>query len=75
MESNLPDFALILPELIVAIGAMALLMFGVYAGERSAPTVNGLAVVVLSVSAIRAADWPHWQGPERTRISIETGLL
>ena len=22
-----------------------------------------------------AADWPQWQGPDRTRISKETGLL
>jgi outer membrane protein assembly factor BamB len=32
--------------------------------------------VLLSVSAIQAAsDWPQWQGPDRTRISKETGLL
>ena len=31
--------------------------------------------VLLSVTAIHAADWPQWQGPDRTRISKETGLL
>ena len=32
--------------------------------------------VLLSVSAIHAAaDWPQWQGPDRTRLSKETGLL
>jgi outer membrane protein assembly factor BamB len=32
--------------------------------------------VLLGVAAIHAAaDWPQWQGPERTRISKETGLL
>jgi outer membrane protein assembly factor BamB len=32
--------------------------------------------VLLSVTAIRAAaDWPQWQGPDRTRLSKETGLL
>jgi hypothetical protein len=34
-----------------------------------------VAVVVLSVSALQAADWPQWQGPDRTRLSKETGLL
>ena len=31
--------------------------------------------VVLSVAAIHAADWPQWQGPDRSRRSSETGLL
>ena len=32
--------------------------------------------VLLGVSGLRAAsDWPQWQGPSRTRISQETGLL
>lgn len=31
--------------------------------------------VLLSVAAIHAADWPQWQGPTRTRVSPETGLL
>ncbi len=33
------------------------------------------ATVLLGVTALDAADWPQWQGPERTRISKETGLL
>ena len=33
------------------------------------------ATLVLSVVAIRAADWPQWQGPDRTGVSKETGLL
>jgi outer membrane protein assembly factor BamB len=35
-------------------------------------------VTVLAIAAgatLVAADWPQWQGPERTRISKETGLL
>ncbi len=36
----------------------------------------GFAVTVfLGVAALDAADWPQWQGPDRTRISKETGLL
>lgn len=32
--------------------------------------------VSLGVAAVHAAaDWPQWQGPDRTRISKETGLL
>ena len=41
---------------------------------RKALTVAG--AVLLSVTAIHAAaDWPQWQGPDRTRLSKETGLL
>jgi NADH-quinone oxidoreductase subunit N len=35
------------PELIIAVGAMVLLMIGVYSGERANTTVTGLAVAVL----------------------------
>jgi outer membrane protein assembly factor BamB len=31
--------------------------------------------LVLGVTALHAADWPQWQGPDRTRLSKETGLL
>ena len=41
------------PELIVAIGAMVLLMIGVYSGERAGTTVTGLAVATL----IGACGW------------------
>jgi outer membrane protein assembly factor BamB len=33
------------------------------------------AATVLSLAVIQAADWPQWQGTDRTRISKETGLL
>jgi outer membrane protein assembly factor BamB len=32
-------------------------------------------VLLLSIAALHAADWPQWQGPDRTRLSKETGLL
>lgn len=41
------------PELILALGAMALLMVGVFSGERANSTVTGLAVAVL----IAAGAW------------------
>ena len=34
-----------------------------------------VAAAVLSMSALHAADWPQWQGPDRTGLSKETGLL
>ena len=33
------------------------------------------AAALLSIATIHAADWPQWQGPDRTRLSKETGLL
>jgi len=41
------SLSLATPELIVALGAMALLMVGVYSGERASTTVTGLAVALL----------------------------
>jgi NADH-quinone oxidoreductase subunit N len=41
------------PELILAIGAMVLLMVGVFSGERANTTVTGLAVAIL----IAVAGW------------------
>jgi NADH-quinone oxidoreductase subunit N len=46
------NLALILPELILAVSAMALLMFGVYSGERSAPVVNVAAIGVLALATL-----------------------
>ena len=55
MEANLPDLAAILPELVLAVGAMILLMFGVYSGDRSAPTVNAAALVVIVAAIVAVA--------------------
>jgi outer membrane protein assembly factor BamB len=35
----------------------------------------GIVVVALAGVTIYASDWPQWQGPDRTGISKETGLL
>jgi NADH-quinone oxidoreductase subunit N len=40
------------PELILAVGALALLMFGVFSGDRSAPTVTGLAVAIMIAAGL-----------------------
>jgi NADH-quinone oxidoreductase subunit N len=55
IEANLIDVSTIMPELVLAIGAMALLMFGVYSGERSAPAVTAASVAVLGVAVLAVA--------------------
>jgi proton-translocating NADH-quinone oxidoreductase, chain N len=44
------SLSLATPELILAIGAMALLMIGVFSGERANTTVTGLAVALIIAS-------------------------
>lgn len=34
-----------------------------------------IGALAISVAAINASDWPQWQGPDRTGVSKETGLL
>ena len=43
-ETVLAACSLSTPELILAVGAMVLLMIGVFSGERSTGLVTGLAV-------------------------------
>lgn len=40
------------PELILSIGAMILLMIGVFMGEKSSQTVTGLSVAVIIIAAL-----------------------
>ncbi|QCI68624.1 NADH-quinone oxidoreductase subunit NuoN [Phreatobacter stygius] len=56
MNAPLLDLAPVLPELILAIGAMALLMFGVFTGEKSAGSVTVAGIVLLVVAAV-AVTW------------------
>jgi len=51
IAAELPPLASVLPELILALGALALLMVGVFAGDRSARLVNALAILVLALCA------------------------
>ena len=44
------SLSLLTPELILAIGAMALLMIGAYSSERSYGLVNALAVLLIVIS-------------------------
>lgn len=50
--SQLPDLAPALSELILAAGALALLMLGVFGGRRITPYVTALAVALLAVAAL-----------------------
>ena len=47
-----------LPEVILAAGAMALLMLGVFRGERAIGLINALAVILLIVAALIVAIMP-----------------
>ena len=38
-------------------------------------SLTAASLVVVLGTAASAADWPQWQGPDRTRVSKETGLL
>ena len=49
---NMPDLLPALPELILAIGALALLMVGAYGGERTNFTVSVSAIVLLVMACI-----------------------
>jgi NADH-quinone oxidoreductase subunit N len=41
-----------LPEIILALGALALLMVGVFGGDRALPVVTGLSVALIVVAAV-----------------------
>ncbi len=46
------SISLILPEIILGFGALALLMVGAFRGEKSAELVTGLAVVVIAFALL-----------------------
>jgi NADH-quinone oxidoreductase subunit N len=49
---TLADLTPALPELVLAAGALILVLFGAIRGDRSAPTVNALAMALLLVGAV-----------------------
>ena len=55
-ELLLSSLKLIMPELILALGAMVLLMIGAFAGRKSGQTIVGLAVFLL-IAAFGALFW------------------
>ena len=48
----LPDFALAGPEILLAAGALLLLLLGAYGGEKRAGLVSGLSALLLIVAAV-----------------------
>jgi NADH-quinone oxidoreductase subunit N len=50
--ATLPSLSPFLPELVLAIGALALLMIGVFGGERSTGLVTTLSVLLIVVAAL-----------------------
>jgi NADH-quinone oxidoreductase subunit N len=50
--ATLPSLTPFLPELILAVGALVLLMIGAFGGERSTPLVTTLAVLLIAVAGL-----------------------
>ena len=46
------------PEIVLTVGAMALLMLGAYRGERALPIINGAAILLLVLSTLLVAAIP-----------------
>ena len=55
-----------LPEILLVVGAMALLMVGAYRGEGATPFVNGAAIAVLVVAALAVVAVGFGQGRQVT---------
>lgn len=53
--AEMPDLMPALPELLLAISAAALLMYGVFRGARHTDSVSWLSVLVLAVTAVLVA--------------------
>ncbi|MYZ47820.1 NADH-quinone oxidoreductase subunit NuoN [Propylenella binzhouense] len=51
----MPNLTPVLAEIMLTAGAMLLLMFGVFTGERSTPTVTGMAVALLAGAVLVVA--------------------
>jgi NADH-quinone oxidoreductase subunit N len=61
MTPLVPAFSAVLPEFILALGALVLILIGAIRGERATPLVNGLTIILLILAGLSL----FWQGPER----------
>jgi NADH-quinone oxidoreductase subunit N len=50
--AELPALLPALPEIVLAVGAMALLMLGAFRGERSAPAIHWLSIALLVAAGV-----------------------
>ncbi len=46
-----PDLMPVLPELLLVVGALAMILFGAFVGEKTTPVVTGVALALLIVAA------------------------
>ncbi|WP_020178860.1 NADH-quinone oxidoreductase subunit NuoN [Methylopila sp. M107] len=51
----LPHFAIALPEIFLAVGALVLVLIGAVSGDRSTSLINGLAVALIAVAGVLVA--------------------
>jgi NADH-quinone oxidoreductase subunit N len=58
MTASMPALALILPELILATGALVLILVGAAQGERAAPGINILSFLLIVLAAVAVAIQP-----------------
>ena len=66
------DLYIILPELFLAVLAMALLIYGVFRGNKAVNSVSWLAVAVLVITAIAISMLPYGeQTPFRGQLVID----
>ena len=65
MHFALADFMAALPEVFLAMAALALLMLGVFQGDKAAREVAWLAVAALAVAFALVVSPLHAHGPER----------
>jgi NADH-quinone oxidoreductase subunit N len=56
--STLPPLVPVLPELMLALGAMALLMLGVFGGRRMLHVIAGLSIALLLLAAVMVVYLP-----------------
>ncbi|MCT4656073.1 MAG: NADH-quinone oxidoreductase subunit NuoN [Cohaesibacter sp.] len=48
----LPDLMPALPEILLAVGAMVLLMFGAFSGQKSSSAITGLTVALIIIAGV-----------------------
>ena len=65
MHLAMPDFMAALPEIFLAASAMALLILGVFQGDKAAREIAWLAVAALIVTIALVASPLYAHGPER----------
>ena len=53
--ASVPSIAPVLPEILLILGAMMLLMFGVFSSDRITPTITGAAVAILAGAVLLVA--------------------